>query len=82
MPKPIRPEFEYHYVRKTMDRTDRRRAIRQGYHDFQCFGWAKDPPFGMTDPRRWLWQNGAEAAEAIHQQRAPMNAIESAPGWT
>lgn len=82
MAKPLRPEFEYHYVRKTMDRTDRRRAIRQGYHDYQCFGWAKDPPFGMTDPRRWLWQNGAEAAEAIHQQRAPMSAIESAPGWT
>lgn len=82
MAKPNRPEFEYHYVRKTMDRTDRRRAIRQGFEDFQHFGWHKDPPFGMSDPRRWLWQNGAEAAEAVRTQRANLTAIEAAPGWT
>lgn len=82
MPKPNRPEFEYHYVRQSMDRTDRRRVIRQGFADFQHFGWQKDPPFGMTDPRRWLWQNGAEAAEAVHTQRANLNGIEAAPGWT
>lgn len=65
-----------------MDVTSRRQAIRQGYYDFQCFGWGKEPPFAMTDPRRWLWQNGAEAAEAIRTQRANLAAIESAPGWT
>jgi hypothetical protein len=80
--KPVRPEFECHYVRRTLDRTERRRAIRQGYHDYQCFGWSKDPPFAMGDPLRWLWQNGAETAESIHQQRANLSALEETPGWT
>lgn len=80
MPKPVRPEFEYHYVRRTMDRTERRRAIRQGWADYQCFAWQKDPPFAQTDPRRWLWQNGAEAAEQMHTRGT--GTIEDAPGWT
>lgn len=79
MAKAVRPEFEYHYIHKTLDRTERRRVIRQGYHDFQFFGWQKDPPYGISDPKRWLWQNGAEEAEKI--RHTGKGDIEDTPGW-
>jgi|GEM_PF-4262419 len=62
-----------------MDLGERRRAIRQGYGDFQCFGWQKDPPYPEGDPRRWHWQDGAETAEKFY--RTGSGDVEETPGW-
>ena len=58
----------------------RRAAIRRGYEDFQFHGWRKDPPYPTNDPRRWYWQNGAEAADEYHRGRAD-GRIEQVSGW-
>lgn len=79
MAKPLRPEVEYHYARQTGDRSERRRAIRQGYYDYQTFGWEKDPPYAPTDPLRWAWQDGAEQAERNHKNWH--GRLEETPGW-
>ncbi len=79
MAKPQRPEVEYHYVRRTMTQEERQSAIRQGYNDYQCFGWDKDPPYPEGAPRRWHWQDGAEAAEEF--RRTGLGGMERAPGW-
>lgn len=58
----------------------RRSAIRQGFQDYQVFGWQKDPPYPAGDPRRWYWQNGADAAEAYHKGRATGD-MTQVSGW-
>lgn len=72
-------EVEYHYARQTMDQGERQRAIRQGYYDFQAFGWQKDPPYPEGDPRRWHWQDGAEIAEKHY--RTGQGDMQEAAGW-
>lgn len=79
MAKPQRAEYAYHYIRVSLSSMEKRQAIRQGYYDFQCFGWQKDPPFPEGDPRRWHWQDGAEAAESFH--RTGQGGMENVPGW-
>lgn len=79
MTKRVRPEFEYHYLRHKMDGGERRQAIRKGYEDYQHHRWAKDPPYPNGDPRRWLWQDGAEMAERA--QRDSRACPEHVDGW-
>lgn len=79
MSRPVRQEFEFHDARKTMAESDRRNAIRQGYGDFQFFGWHKDPPYPEGDPRRWCWQDGAEMADQVH--RTGRGRLQETPGW-
>lgn len=59
---------------------DRRAAIRKGWEDYQMHQWQKDPPYPMDDPRRWLWQNGAEAAER-YRRGDPAMRLETIEGW-
>lgn len=80
MAKPQRQEVGFHYARQTGDAGERRRAIRQGYYDYQWFGWKKDPPYAMGDPLRWHWQDGAEMAEKVRQ--TGHGSLEATPGWT
>lgn len=70
---------EYHYRRQSLSGMQRRQAIRQGFQDYQHFGWAKDPPFPEGDARRWMWQDGAEMAEKIHTTGS--GALEETRGW-
>ena len=79
MPKAREAVFEFHFERRTMSRDERRAAIRKGYEDYQAHGWLKDPCYPENDPRRWLWQDGAETAERVHQGRA--HGIEETARW-
>lgn len=67
-------------VGRQLSRATRREAIEQGAADFKMHGWKKDPPWGLDDPRRWFWQNGADAAEAAYLGRGS-GRLSEVPGW-
>lgn len=60
---------------------DRRAAIRRGWDDYGMYQWQRDPGYPMDDPRRWLWQNGVEAAEQYHRGDLT-STVEKCEGWT
>lgn len=65
MPKPVQVPASVGW--RALSRPTRRQAIQEGWHDYQCRGWEATPRYGLDDPRRWLWQNGMEGAEAARR---------------
>lgn len=77
MPKPLMVPSGLRW--RPLHEDERRQAIRYGWEAYQMRGWKADPPYGMDDPRRWLWQNGVEGAERARND--PAYDIKQVEGW-